>query len=280
MAEATPAAAAPVSAPAMPTAPGSPAADFKVPSGYRLTPESEYETLSRTAQKGRDADRWFGVAKEMGFNDPDSLRNWKPAFDVFAKRKIDPKFIVGAFGDMQESQDNDEPNAKSAFDPAAFEKKIREDLKRERMQELHEESLKGTDKHLERVIKEIHGDKSLSPEEKWLWENAARNALNGARSMYPEGHPLRDYDLMPVDEKVTAGVLESIRKIQADSRAAQVAAKAEKLAASPKPSATVAGPGTGQGAPAPNNTMRSGGRPSIESLTAAAELKMARRRAG
>lgn len=243
--------AAPATVTAPAAAPGSPA-EFKVPSGYRLTPESEYESLSRTAQKGRDADRWFGTAKELGFEKPEDLGKWKDTFGAFRKRGLTPEQLSRVFSD-QASEPESEHRAQQQFDPETFEKSIMSKMEFKSAEKDHQSAFSREQELIKDAVNDLV-EEGASEFEKKRWSLTLRAALDDARDVYPEGHPLREkYVVQPLTkahaERVVAAFKKEIEESQAASKASDITSKADKFKAATKKAPTVAGPGTGQGKP-------------------------------
>lgn len=245
-------------APAPSGATGTPATpEFKVPEGQRLVSEADWNARTLESEKLKGYNR---VASELGVRSFDELRRWKPAFDAFGKRKLDPDFIARAFGDEAV---NDDPAAKREPEHEQIDvKKLERDLisKAESRVEYrmalkdHESAVSRHDDLIKDAVKDLYGE-GLSEFEmkRALYSLKASLAEVREKNMYPKGHPLAEYDFQPLTKQAVDQVVEQWKKDMEADKAARLSSKADKFrsAERTRPS-TVAGPGTGQGKPEPS----------------------------
>lgn len=243
----TPAAPAPSA-----TAPAGQPAAFTVPDGHRLVPVSEYETLSRNNERLKGADAFVRSARELGFEKPDDFGKWKDTFGAFKKRGLTPEQLNRVFSDQAAEPEGDHRHQQQ-FDPESFEKSIMSKMEFKSAEKDHQAAFSREQDLIKDAVNDLV-DEGASEFEKKRWALTLRAALDDARDLYPEGHPLREkYVVQPLTkahaEKVVAAFKKEIEESQAASKASDITSKADKFKAATKKPPTVAGPGTGQGKP-------------------------------
>lgn len=269
MADGTQTPAAP--APSAPAPAGQPAA-FTVPDGHRLVPQSEYETLSRNNERLKGADAFVRSARDLGFERPEDFGKWKDTFGAFKKRGLTPEQLNRVFSD-QAAEPETEHRAQQQFDPEQFEKSIMSKMEFKSAEEKHRDAFSRESDIVNEAVSALV-DKDASEFEKKRWSLTLRAALDDARDVYPEGHPLRDkYVVQPLTKAHAEKVVASFKKEMSDAKAASLAAKGDAVRSSDRKSVpTGAQPGTGQGKP--NTDSRSGPRDLIKDAIDNARQKL------
>ena len=247
----TPATTDATATPSPAAAPASPPS-FSVPAGYRLTRESDYESLSRTAERAKGTDALFNEAKKHGFDSLDGLKGFLPLIGGLRSKNADIKALESFLLSKESEDDAPESKGISRFDPAKFEQDITSKLTSTLDKRLaltqHEMAVKGEADLLASAAKELAGSKASAWGSK-LAEGYLRDRIAAAREFYPDNHPLHSEYFAPLTTATVKSVLDAIKKEQAESTAAKIVGKADSIRKTPATVPTSAGNTTGPGAP-------------------------------
>lgn len=235
-----------VATPAQTAGPTQPAQP-QIPEGKMLVDRAEYERNGermRGMQGYFDAGQKFGLKKPEDFQSIGKMQSWEK---TLKDKGFSPEEILAALTPQEQAAAQQATAAGVA--PEDVQKMIAEAISKHDARSTalkgHESATTAEKALVDKFLKETLGENS-STRDKFLMENALRAMLDSKRSIYPEGHLLRDEYLTPYDEKSASALFEDFKKQIAVSEGTDMAALG-KDAAKSKPVATPAGNRAGQG---------------------------------
>lgn len=227
---------------------GSATPEFKVPDGKVLVDSQDHQSWQRQREQLAGLTRFHGEATKRGFKTADDWGRYD-RFSGSLKNKGLTLDQVSALldGGMEAPA---EEKSSGGLDMAAIKKFLadegyvskgeldkREALMSARMS--HKEAMAAEQKLMEKHLAELYGE-NASDFSKAQIKALLSQTADSRRGFYPEGHPLQQEAFAAHDEKSLSAIVAEIKKMQADSEGAALAAKGAAVNSGAKP---VAGSG-------------------------------------
>ncbi len=273
----------------VPTGPVQPANPAPVDDGYERVSRDELTALRRNSERARGMEGFFQEANKRGFKRPEDFGKYDKFDGVLKKRGMTMDQVQALL-----DSDGQESTAEEVrgIDPAALDKYLadkgyvnskaldeREALIGAKFS--HKESIAKEQAAIEKAVAELAGDKATDFQKR-SFKAMLREMAEEKRALYPEGHPLRDKELAPHDEKSLAGFMAEIKKLQGLADGADLAAQGDDaLKGKPRVATPAGSSNTTSNAPPPKGTgQRPGGLPAKAAVEAAYAKKVAARGGG
>lgn len=214
-----------------PQAPAQPAPEFKVPEGKTLLDATEYETLRRNNERLRGSESYFQAGSKYGIKRPEDFETYGKFKEAADKRGLKLEALTQAL--MAGEQDSGGDTG--ALDIAAIEKqlgskyipadKFEAELNRRDALYEHKTALKQEESIISKAIDGLMSKlgESVSARDKATLPRAFKALVNEKRNLYPHGHPLRDEQFSPHDDKSLASLVAEFEKELGLTEAAEVA---------------------------------------------------------
>lgn len=204
----------------VPTGGGSPQPEFKVPDGKVLIDASEQQTWQRQREQLAGLTRFHGEATKRGFKSPDDFATYDKFDSVLKGKKLTMAQVAEILGGPEKEQEA----GNGSLDLSSIEKhfeskgyltadKLEEARKFDRASFDHERASEREQTLLKTQMSALLGV-NPTPKDSYLIQAALKAELADPenRSLYPEGHPLRDKMFAPLDEKSMAKLIEKVKK--------------------------------------------------------------------
>lgn len=212
--------AAPAPAPTQPVVPAQPS----IPEGHRLVKNDEWERASRYGDVAKGYEPFYKTAKELGFDKPEDLAQFKDFFGGVKKRGWDSGMLNRLVSDQPEDRSQTQTQQAPPLDGNALKAEIRAEI-------AHESAVGKESDLLDSAAKEFAGDKATEYDIRNI-RRALKAEVEDMREVYPKGHPLHERFLQPITKAHLDKVLANFRKEKADWDAKRVTEKADKVRAS------------------------------------------------